>query len=77
MAEYDMQDQVHDFHVADAKLAREVADDFSPNGRTKSLEAHAIVSAVPLARIWKTRPSCLLFCILIKPSGCISRRGSC
>src|SRR5271157_5863529 len=33
MAEYDMQDDVREVNVAAARLAREVADSFSSNGR--------------------------------------------
>ena len=35
MAEYDMQDQVHEVNLAAAKLAREVAASFSSNGRKR------------------------------------------
>ena len=35
MAEYDMQDQVHEMNVAAAKLAREVAASYSSNGRKR------------------------------------------
>ena len=35
MAEYDMQDRVHEINVAAAKLARSVADDYSSKGRKR------------------------------------------
>jgi 5-methyltetrahydrofolate--homocysteine methyltransferase len=62
LGEFDLRDRVHEINLKAAQLAKEVAQQFSQAAALfiRSIADRAIRLAIPRARTWKIRPSCLL-----------------